>query len=797
MLYSVDRVFPTGLRTFAEAAMKRHHNIPPMAHLRNLWLAPLVGAALLGVLLLAMAPSRAAQADDGPSAVHSGHLLVGLTPLLNQQPDAQVAAFFAEEGWIVVRRWPEFALVRLRPAGNPAGRTLDARLAAGISRLRSRPEVRYAEYDGVIQAAARPFLRPAALGDEPPNDPRYPSQWGLQRIAAPVAWDVVQANRSLVVALIDSGLNTSHEDLDPGSLWVNEMESAGQPGVDDDGNGYVDDIHGWDWVEQDNVMDDAFGHGTHVGGTLTAITDNGVGVASVGRDLTIMPLRVLDERGSGFISSLVDALAYARRKGARLVNLSLVLRFDSLAVRDAVRAYAAEGGLIIAATGNYGGQVYWPAAYTETVAVAATNQDDERAVFSNAGPETDVAAPGANILSTYLDNGYYLNDGTSMATPHVTALAALIWSLRPDLNGAQVMDIIRSTAVDVNADIHPGVDNFLGYGRVDAGAALLAASAGVSMSLDFLEGAYISVDQPLRIPVQLTVPGAKDGEVTNTRPISGGVVRYELLGPTAAVGPGGSAAAVAQAGRVATDALGRAVIDFTTPSQAGHYQLHIQHGSQERTFTVDLQDGPLALSVWSQASTLTVGEAPTTLVVEARAGSSGSITAPLPMELVTSLGSFEDGEQTQHVVMRGGRYTTTLQPGTVAGVANITVTAANQTQRSFVTIQPGPPHRIQGPTQIYIVGSGKDGTPLRFVITDRYGNPIWAPRQLHFYALNGRFTPDAASAQLGVVETELTLPTWINRPERFWAILPGAFTIFSGEAHLLKYRYWFPFVGQN
>jgi len=715
-----------------------------------------------------------------PLLTHSDLLLVGLAPTVSPGDADRI---FADVGLAAVRHWPEFALAAVYVPPPSDSRSRDAAQATARALLVQQPGVRYVETDWAIEAASHTA----------PNDLYFPEQWALTKINMPAAWDATVGDPNLIVALIDSGLEITHDDLAGISLWVNEPELNGLAGEDDDGNGYVDDFHGWDWVGSVNTFADRYGHGTHVGGILTAVTDNGVGVASVGRNLTLMPLRVLDERGSGFISYLVDALAYARRKGASVVNLSLILRIDSLAVLDSVRAFVGTGGLMVAATGNYGSQVYWPAAYTETIAVAATSMDDSRALFSNRGPETDLAAPGSAILSTYLNNTYYLNDGTSMAVPHVSALAALVWSLRPDWDWMQVKNHLKATSVDVNAATLPGPDDDIGYGRIDAEAALVQAGAGVSFTVDYLAGQYTSVDQPLRIPIQLAVTKT-DGELL---PVVGALVHYELFGYPE-ISPGDGQPATVLSGTLTTSAIGRALLDIRTPRHVGRYELRVRMAGQERSYPMTLQDGPLVFAADTANAVLSVGNERTSLFLSARTGNPAELLRePLRVELTTSLGTFSDGSQQRALWMIDGLLTETLTSGTVAGTAEIGMSAAGQTQRTFVIVQPGPTQRMRGPARLLVQDWGQGAiASIRLELADRYGNPIWNNKRVNFYSLGSAFAPQSPSVVLGSVETQLSLPKWLPTPVEYWAMAPGTFSTFRGEVVILRNHLWLPLIGR-
>ncbi len=316
---------------------------------------------------------------------------------------------------------------------------------------------------------------------EIPNDPGFTYQWALTQINAPAAWDVVTCSSRMVVAVVDTGIDLSHPDL-ASVVWTNPREIPNN-GLDDDGNGEVDDVHGWHYytddsgvsLEDNNVQDDN-GHGTHVSGIIAAATNNNVGIAGLAWGATIMPVKVVDSTGNAYWDDVIKGIMYATDNGARIINLSLGGP-DAFAPLEEALAYAREHGvLVVAAAGNDGSStVLYPAAYPEAMAVAATDSSDQRASFSDYGPQISVAAPGVNIYSTYWQPGldtYAYMSGTSMAAPEVSGLAALVWARHPDYTPGQVEYTIEHTADDVNAATNAGWDPYLGWGRIDAARAV-------------------------------------------------------------------------------------------------------------------------------------------------------------------------------------------------------------------------------------------------------------------------------------------------------------------------------------
>jgi len=335
---------------------------------------------------------------------------------------------------------------------------------------------------GVAQAVRDLERDPGVLYAEPnsprvafatPNDRFFGLQWGLQNtgqivangggtpgadIHAPAAWDVTTGSRDVVVGVIDSGADTAHPDL-AANLWRNPGESgAGQAtnGIDDDRNGFVDDVNGWDFAEHDAQPLDADGHGTHVAGTVGAQGGNAIGVTGVAQSSSLMVLRSLGADGSGSVADVVTAYAYAARNGARVVNLSLGGNTGSRTERDALAA--AGGVLFVAAAGNDGADNdtagTFPCNYelVNVVCVGASDRNDALTSFSNRGKRTvDLAAPGVDIASTYLDGKYVYMDGTSMAAPHVTGVAALALARAPGLTVPQLRDVLLSSVDPIPA----------------------------------------------------------------------------------------------------------------------------------------------------------------------------------------------------------------------------------------------------------------------------------------------------------------------------------------------------------
>jgi subtilisin family serine protease len=274
------------------------------------------------------------------------------------------------------------------------------------------------------------------------SDPRAAEQWPLDGdgpMGVASAWRQTKG-AGLTVAIVDSGADLGHPDLAP-NLWTNPGEVPGN-GVDDDNNGYVDDVHGYDFVEGDGTPQDGNGHGTHVAGIVGARGGNGIGGAGVAWNVRLMIVRVLDAAAQGTTTDVARGIRYAVDNGARIVNLSLAGPSSTPDLADAVQYAQARGVLIVVAAGNNGadlaGAPTYPAAYGEddVLGVAATRRDGGLSGVSDYGPGADLAAPGEEVLSTALGGGYEWRTGTSMAAPEVTGALVLLAAARPDLDAA-------------------------------------------------------------------------------------------------------------------------------------------------------------------------------------------------------------------------------------------------------------------------------------------------------------------------------------------------------------------------
>jgi subtilisin family serine protease len=313
-----------------------------------------------------------------------------------------------------------------------------------------------------------------------PNDTSYASQWGLAKINCPDAWDHTTGAPGVVVAVIDTGVDLDHPELAPLLVAGTDMVDLGPNPTPPPGFRFEGDFTGVDNVPQDEV-----GHGTHVTGTIACLSNNGAGVAGVTWNCRVMPVRALarivnvadptDVRGVGSAADIAAGIRWAVDHGARVLNLSLGGPSDTQVERDAIAYAVAQGAVVCAAMGNGGPGAgpSFPGAYPDVVAVGAIDQADHRASFSQVGPHIDIVGPGVGILSTVWDNGYATYSGTSMATPHVAGVAALVFSANPSLTAVQAADILRQSARPLRDQPGDPVPNdSYGFGCVDARAAV-------------------------------------------------------------------------------------------------------------------------------------------------------------------------------------------------------------------------------------------------------------------------------------------------------------------------------------
>ncbi|UYL09543.1 S8 family serine peptidase [Bdellovibrio sp. SKB1291214] len=319
--------------------------------------------------------------------------------------------------------------------------------------------------DGRLFETSKITSQTDTVEDEPSalfNDPAISQAWGLKKSDAARAWSVTRGNREIVVAVIDTGVDEHHEDLDR-NLWINPGESGKDAqgrnkatnGIDDDGNGFIDDVHGWNFVSNNNKLDDNHGHGTHIAGIIGAEAGNGKGITGIAPDVSLMVLKYYDPKvpNTDNLKNTVAAIKYAVKMGARVINYSGGGTEFSQEEHDAVQEAEKAGILFVAAAGNERSNSdqhhYYPADYKLSNIISVTAYDPSVQVLnsSNYGVETvDIAAPGQNILSCLPGNSYGYMTGTSQATAFVTGAAVLVMANKQGaFNAVDVKKYILAT----------------------------------------------------------------------------------------------------------------------------------------------------------------------------------------------------------------------------------------------------------------------------------------------------------------------------------------------------------------
>ncbi len=305
-----------------------------------------------------------------------------------------------------------------------------------LDALRSNPNIEFADPDFVLQPSATP------------NDPYFSQAWHLPKISAPTAWDTTVGSTTVTIAILDSGIDSTHPDL-AGLL-----------------------VPGWNFYDNNSNLADVSGHGTAVAGIAAALSNNGLGVAGVTWNCRIMPLRITDLSGNGLSSSIANALTWAADHGSRVANVSYGNVSKITTIINAAQYFQSKGGVVTAAAGN-------SATFDSTadspyfVLVSATDQNDVLCSWSNTGNNVDLSAPGQNLVTTVNGGGYGFASGTSFSAPTVAGVAALVLSANPSLSGTKVQDILRQNADDLGTK---GWDSSYGWGRVNAARAVAAAS---------------------------------------------------------------------------------------------------------------------------------------------------------------------------------------------------------------------------------------------------------------------------------------------------------------------------------
>lgn len=395
----------------------------------------------------------------------------------------------------------DFAALMNRHGGHNSGAlrasrwhvvTVDAgQEAATVQALALDPQVEHAELDRLV-----------APQTTTANDPQYHNAWHLATLGAPTAWDIAKG-AGVTVAILDSGVDSTHPDL-AGKL-----------------------VPGWNLNDNNSDTSDVYGHGTEVAGVVGAASNNSIGVTSIAWDTKIMPLRVTLTNGNAYISTIANGIMWAADHGAQIANASFADLTGSASIIDAANYMRSKGGLVVVAGGN-SGAFDSTAATPAVISVSATTSSDALASWSSYGNYIDVAAPGAGIWTTTRGGGYAAVSGTSFASPVTAGVLALMKSANPSLSNTILESLLKSTAVDLGT---PGYDQYFGYGRVNAAAAVSAAAHYSGTDTQPPAVSIIAPDSPLASTVTVSV-SANDPT---------GIARVDLYAGTTQIGSRSSA----------------------------------------------------------------------------------------------------------------------------------------------------------------------------------------------------------------------------------------------------------------
>ncbi|MBN2055123.1 S8 family serine peptidase, partial [bacterium] len=461
--------------------------------------------------------------------------------------------------------------------------------------LQASPAVEYAELDIVVYPL------------ETPNDPMLSDQWHLETVMAVQAWDVAHGSGDVAIAIVDSGIQLVHPDL-AANFWSNPDEIDN--GLDDDGNGLVDDILGWDYIDGDNQPGDDVrcNHGTHVAGIAAAVTNNAVGVAGMSWNCRIMNLRMMawSEAAQNCVGSIGDsilAINYAVAQGASVINLSIGHGGQHSAERDAVN-YAFSQGLVLAGAAGNGGsdgigdpQSDYPGGYENVITVGNTSRSDRKSSSSNYGAEIDVMAPGSRIMSTYMPNTYDNASGTSMSSPLVAGLAALIMATG-ESDPATVKMRIKGGAENIDAQNAEWV-GMLGAGRINAYYSITPGSLvmPVAAVMDDQNGDRdFQADSGETVDITMTFKNQSWRDATGVQAV------LVDAGPHATIVQDASTVgAVASKEEVETSTAYRITVAAGAPFNSTvplTFEITADDGTNEATFTISLNDPHPAMPGW-------------------------------------------------------------------------------------------------------------------------------------------------------------------------------------------------------
>ncbi|MGC8825625.1 MAG: S8 family serine peptidase [Anaerolineae bacterium] len=574
-----------------------------------------------------------------------------------------------------------------------------------------------------------------------PNDPGYAAQWNMRIIQAPAAWDITTGSRQVLIAVLDTGISLSHPDLQA-NLWQNTDEIAGN-GIDDDSNGYVDDRWGWNFAAGTPNPDDDHWHGTHVAGIAGAVGSNAVGVAGTAWQVQLMAVKFLDHSGQGTFLDMLQAMRYAADNGARILNLSVSVDGDLTAeerrlLDEAVNYVKSRGAIMVAASGNAGAsKPAYPARHPDIMAIGASTSSDERWWLSNYGPELDLLAPGAGIYSTSRASSgptYSTASGTSMAAPHVSGTAALLWAANPGLTPAEVMSILRLSADDVNYADYPGPDVYCGWGRLNLRRAVQAAVHGAVLQAYAGAGAVPALGAPITITavlMDLLGAPAPDGTAISFSTDLGTVLPAE-----------------------AYTAGGTAVAQFIPGEAVGSARITVRAGALTEQIAVTVQPGPpatLQLALEKEVITAGTPAVPLTVTVQDAAGN------PVQDGTVVLISAQRGSAAPALAYTYRGMVHSTYQPPTAAGPDRITAQVSSGISQTLtVSIVPGPPARLHWSFEPAFLRAGETHIPFSVQVRDAYDNPAPDGLPVAFASSQGEVQPAVVLIQGGTAAAALT-----------------------------------------
>ena len=394
---------------------------------------------LISLIFLLLLSTATSWADEITKPHKYGELIIKFKTNASQ---AQKDAILADMGATQIKHFKRIKSDQKGISGLTVG--------MAIGRYKNHPAIEFIEPNYILEVV------------DIPDDTRFDDLWGMYNtgqtggtpgadIDATIAWDVFTGSHDIIVGVIDTGVDYNHPDL-AANIYTNPGEIPDN-GVDDDGNGFIDDVHGWDFINGDNDPMDDNGHGTHCSGTIGGVGNNGIGVAGVSWNVSIMPLKFLSSGGSGSLTDAISAIEYATMMGINLTSNSWGGGGFSEAMNLAIADAGANNILFVAAAGNSSSNTdvspHYPSSYEldNVVAVAATDHDDALAGFSSYGATSvDLAAPGVDILSTMPGNSYGSLSGTSMATPHVSGALALIFGRFPAIDALDAKALLLNFA---------------------------------------------------------------------------------------------------------------------------------------------------------------------------------------------------------------------------------------------------------------------------------------------------------------------------------------------------------------